>query len=136
MVGDVRQRLAQRGLSGLFRQKFVGEQPAFFVQQIRSSRRFGDPGQLGIDELDAQLEVTAFAVPTPCVREGATESVGVDPASVRGTNPFQRTQSLGVVRIDLQRGKGGRNVGFHWDLAWRGNYSPQGSKCSRERLLV
>ena len=25
-------------------------------------------------------------------------------------------ERLGVVRVNLQRGKGGRNVGFHWDL--------------------
>src|SRR3569623_1506911 len=132
VLGHALQRLAQGCLRRLFRQQFVREQTTFFMQQIRPARGVGEPGQLEIDQLHAQLEVTAFAVPTPCVRQGATEGLGGDPTSVRGTNPFQRPQGLGVVRIDLQRGKGGRNVGFHWALDLAGEYSPQRSKCSRE----
>ena len=101
MAGQIFQRGAQTGLRLFVAQQLVGQDAALLVLQLRAAGFVARPGELEIDELHAQLEVAAFAMPATRVGQRTRQRFGVDPRAVAGFEPLQRTQSMSVGGVDL-----------------------------------
>jgi hypothetical protein len=83
-------------------QELVTEDAGLLVQEIGAARSVHDPGQLQIDELNAEVEVTSLAVPASRVGQRVRERLSIDTAAVSGMKGGKRLQCLGIVWIELK----------------------------------
>ena len=116
VVGNALERRAQASLRLLVAQQLVGEDAPFFVQKIGPAHPIGGPGELEIDELDAELEVTPLPVPATRVGQGACQRLRLDACTVSRLESLERAEGARVFGVDLEGRQRCRNVGFHWDL--------------------
>ena len=102
MPGRRLERLLDAGLTGLVAQELVGKQPSLLVKQVGPPLGDRRPGELQIDELDAQLEVAALAVKPAGVGERLRQHLRVDPGAVARVERRQGLERLAVVGVELQ----------------------------------
>jgi hypothetical protein len=102
VIGDGGQRRLHAGLPLAVAQQLVAEDAPLLVQKIGAARHVGGPGQLQIDQLHAQLEVAALAVPAARVGQRVGQRIAIDAAAVARVKGGKRLQRVAVVRIQLE----------------------------------